>query len=101
MTLRISDLQSDSDLDSIRNSCDVFWLKTVFFRQEVHYNMVYIAYYTELNLQICNSAQKQRICRENSKYASDENLYGHFLPRRKAANFCHPASARFSCPNNK
>ena len=24
MTLRISDLQSDSDLDSIRNSCDVF-----------------------------------------------------------------------------
>ena len=24
MTLRNSDLQSDSDLDSIRNSCDVF-----------------------------------------------------------------------------
>ena len=24
MTLRVSDLQSDSDLDSIRNSCDVF-----------------------------------------------------------------------------
>ena len=24
MTLRSSDLQSDSDLDSIRNSCDVF-----------------------------------------------------------------------------
>ena len=23
MTLRVSDLQSDSDLDSIRNSCDV------------------------------------------------------------------------------
>ena len=27
MTLRISDLQSDSDLDSIRNSCDVFLRK--------------------------------------------------------------------------
>ena len=25
MTLRSSDLQSDSDLDSIRNSCDVFY----------------------------------------------------------------------------
>ena len=25
MTLRSSDLQSDSDLDSIRNSCDVFF----------------------------------------------------------------------------
>ena len=24
MTLRVSDLQSDSDMDSIRNSCDVF-----------------------------------------------------------------------------
>ena len=24
MTLRSSDLESDSDLDSIRNSCDVF-----------------------------------------------------------------------------
>ena len=27
MTLRSSDLQSDSDLDSIRNSCDVFFLQ--------------------------------------------------------------------------
>ena len=27
MTLRSSDLQSDSDLDSIRNSCDVFLQK--------------------------------------------------------------------------
>ena len=26
MTLRGSDLQSDSDLDSIRNSCDVFFV---------------------------------------------------------------------------
>ena len=28
MTLRSSDLHSDSDLDSIRNSCDVFFDKT-------------------------------------------------------------------------
>ena len=29
MTLRSSDLQSDSDLDSIRNSCDVFIFKWI------------------------------------------------------------------------
>ena len=52
--------------------------------------MVYIAYVTELNLQICHYMQKQRICRENCKYALNENLHGHFCPRRKAAKFCHP-----------
>ena len=55
-----------------------FWVKTVLLGQEVHYYMVYIAYFTELNLQICDYAQKQHICRENCKYALDENLYGHF-----------------------
>ena len=35
-----------------------FWVKTVFLGQEVHYYMVYIAYFTELNLQICDYAQK-------------------------------------------
>ena len=30
MTLRSSDLQSDSDLDSIRNSCDVYYLEGLF-----------------------------------------------------------------------
>ena len=59
--------------------------------KEVHYYMVYIAYFTELNLQICNYAQKQRICRENCKYALDESFLGHICPRRKAAKFCHPA----------
>ena len=52
--------------------------------------MVYIAYSTELNLQICDCAQKRRICRENCKYALDENFHGHFCPPRKAAKFCHP-----------
>ena len=47
--------------------------------------MVYIAYNTELNLQICNYAQKRRICRKNRKYPPDENFFGHFSPRQKAA----------------
>ena len=41
------------------------------------------------NLQL---GAKGRICRENSKYALDENFYGHFCPRRKAANFWHLGS---------
>ena len=56
----------------------------MFLGQEVYYYMVQIAYCTELILQTCNYAQKQGICRENSKYALNENLCGHF---RKAANF--------------
>ena len=35
-----------------------FGSKTVIFRQEVHYYILYIAYFTELNLQICDYAQK-------------------------------------------
>ena len=62
----------------------------MFLGQEVHYYMVYIAYFTELNLQICDYAQKRRICRKNCKYAFDENFHGHFCPQRKAAKFCHP-----------
>ena len=58
----------------------LFGSKTVFFRQEVHYYMVYIAYFTALNLQICDFAQKRRICRENCKYVLDENFHGHFCP---------------------
>ena len=48
--------------------------------QEVHYYMVYIAYYTDLNLQICNYAQKRRICRKNGKYALDESFMTIFAP---------------------
>ena len=36
----------------------LFGSKTVFLGQEVHYYMVYIAYFTELILQICDYAQK-------------------------------------------
>ena len=42
-----------------------FGSKTVFLGQEMHYYMVYIAYFTELILQICDYAQKRRICRKN------------------------------------
>ena len=62
----------------------------MFLGQEVHYYMVYIAYFTELILQICDYAQKWRIWRKNCKYALDENLHCHFCFRRKAAKFCHP-----------
>ena len=54
--------------------------------------MVYIAYYTEFILQICDYAQKRRIWREICKYALDENFHCHFCSRWKAAKFCHPAS---------
>ena len=49
-----------------------FWVKNLFFLGKK-----------------CN-LQKRRICPENSKYAPDENVYAHFCPRRKAANFCQP-----------
>ena len=39
----------------------LFGSKTVFLGQEVHYYMVYIAYFTELILQIWDYAQKRRI----------------------------------------
>ena len=41
-----------------------FWSERVFLGQEVHFEMICIAYYTELHLQTCNYAQKRRICRE-------------------------------------
>ena len=39
----------------------LFGSKTVFLGQELHYYMVYIAYFTELILQIYDYAQKRRI----------------------------------------
>ena len=67
-----------------------FWVKnSVSWARSALLN-VYIAYFTELNLQICDFAQKRRICRENCKYALDERFHGHFCPRRKPAKSCHP-----------
>ena len=66
----------------------LFGSKTVFLGQEVHYYMVYISYHTESNLQICNYAQKRRICRENSKPA----LQKIFLPNFALATLFHTKS---------
>ena len=52
--------------------------------------MVCTAYYTELILQICNYMQKWCIVAKK-KQVLDKSFYGYFCPRRKAANFCHPA----------
>ena len=46
-----------------------------------------------IHLHICNYTQDRRICCKNSKYAP---FFGHFCPRRKAANFCHPVSDKYS-----
>ena len=81
-------LQFTHFLEDVGQKKCSFWSKTVFPGQKVPYYMVYIAYYNGMKLQICNYAQKRRIC----KYTPDENFCGHFCPRRKAANFCHPAS---------
>ena len=67
-----------------------FWVKTVFLGQEVHYYMVYIAYFTELKSKIWDYAQKRRICCKNCNYALDENFHFHLGSRRKAAKFCDP-----------
>ena len=47
------------------------------YGQEMHYYIVYIAYYSEMNLQICNYVQKWRICCK-SVNASDEKIRGIF-----------------------
>ena len=57
--------------------------------------MVYIAYFTESNLQICDYAQKQCICRENCKYALDENFHGHFCPPTKGCQVLPPCWGGF------
>ena len=46
--------------------------------------MGYIAYYIELNLKICNYAQK------NDAFVAKLANTRQFGTHRKAANFCHP-----------
>ena len=56
---------------SSQNRIELFQSKTVLFEQKsaLIWLMVCITYYTVLSVQICNYAQKQRICRRNSKHA--------------------------------
>ena len=69
----------------VKNS--VSWARIALF--------VGIANYTELNLQICSYAQKQRICRKQSKYALDESFDGH-LPSPKGCQLLPPCLELFS-----
>ena len=62
--------------------------------QEVHYYMVYIAYFTELNLQICDYAQKRRICRENCKSCLTKGFMAIFAPAESL-----PSPATMQHPN--
>ena len=63
--------------------------------QEMQFYMVSIENYTELNLQICNYAQKQCICGETSKYTLDESFYGYFISR-KGCQLLPPCASHIS-----
>ena len=66
--------------------------------QEVHYYMVYIAYFTELNSKIWDYTQKRRICRENCNYALDKGFMAMFAP---AESLPSPATLlRDKCGNS-
>ena len=52
-----------------------FWVKN-----SVSWARSALLHGTELNLQICDSAQKLCICHKNCKYALDKNFHGHFAP---------------------
>ena len=58
--------------------------------------MVFIAYFTELILQICDYAQNDAFEAKIVKKTLDENFHCHFRSRRKAAKFCHPAKYKSS-----
>ena len=66
-----------------------FGSKTVFLGQEMHYNMVCIAYYTEFYVSICNYAQKLRICRKKVNTRSTKVLWP-FLPSPKGCQLLPP-----------
>ena len=53
----------------------------------MHFYMIYIEYYTQLNLQVCNYAQKRRFCRKNSKYAPDEKFVAIFAFAERLPTF--------------
>ena len=61
----------------------------MFLGQEVHYYMMYIAYYTELNLQLHekNGAFVAKIT--NTRQT---NLFFTIFALAYAANFCYPAA---------
>ena len=49
--------------------------------------MVYVGYYDGLDLQVCNHAQKRRICRKNSKYAPYKSFVAIFAFAERLETF--------------
>ena len=62
-----------------KKCCFLFLVKNTFF----------FAYYTELNLPICNNSQKKSSCRENRRYALDQTFMP-FLPSPKGCQLLPP-----------
>ena len=62
-----------------------FGSKAVFLGQEVHYYIVYIAYYTEQNVQIFNYAEKHRICCKLAKTRLTKELKAFFASAESLA----------------
>ena len=61
--------------------------KTVFLGQEIHYYMVYIAYFTRLNWQICNCAQNDVTKKLNTRLTK---VFKPFLPSPNACQLLPP-----------
>ena len=80
-------------LEDFRQIRCFFGSRTVFLGQEVHYYMVYIAYFTELKLQICDYSQKRRICREIVNTRLTKIFMAIFAPDERlpsSATLLHP-----------
>ena len=90
--------------NTLGKKSDLLGQKQCFLGKKVPFYMAHIACYTELKLQICNCAQKERICRENSKIAPDEKFCGHcgcqlLPPCIPIILMVSPTQAPLSCSN--
>ena len=101
-TLVCRDIKICRDLRNFWKSLgkkSVILSKTVFLGQEMHYYMVCIAYYTELNLQICNNMQKQRNCRKKKVTVFTYTCLTKFYMAIFALPERLPTFATLSCVN--
>ena len=87
MTLRRSDLQSDSDLDSIRNSCDVFMVLTIALVPTIartHTNISIVTLFSLLTpapLPPSFPCHHTGACQSSSYGLSTSNTHGRAIPR--------------------
>ena len=87
MTLRSSDLQSDSDLDSIRNSCDVFMVLTIALVPTIARTHTNISIVTLFSLLTPTPLPQSFLCHhtgacQSSSYGlSTSNTHGRAIPR--------------------